>query len=217
MRMKARLAAAVAASAIGTPVIAAPIVVDWTTIDAVTDVATGLLGAVSVTLTGPIDGGLTNGSAAGFSGPAFVPPLAATDVVYIGGTTTGRTYTINFSSAVLNPLLYLSSLASTLTFAPGTSLTELSDDGNLTVAGNQVSGITQGSSDANGIVQVNGVFTSLSFSALFSHSSGDGIAFQLAASPNTESPPSSVPEPGTYVLMLAGLAAAVGASKRRRA
>lgn len=160
----------------------------WTSVDASTSVATGTIGSLSVTLSG--------GTLSGFF---------SADGVEARGLLDAPTYTLSFSAAVTDPVLRLTSLASTLTFAPGTVLSILENDGNLTLLDNQLSGVAIGASDANGIVQLDGTFSSFSFSAAFSGGGGDGFLVLPGIVPGNSTPTTPVPEPASAAMVLLGM------------
>jgi hypothetical protein len=185
---------------------------DWTTISTATDVASGSIGPITVSFGGfHLQGGVTDGSFTGFSQSYFDPPLAMTDDVAFEGSSSTNTYSIAFGSIVQNPRLHFASLASTLTF-PGVSITRLAGQAGFDVTGSTVSGVFDDSqpspnNDRNGTVQLNGSFSSISFTAAYSDPNGpDGIHVQIGVDP--------IPEPAG--LFGAGLFGLWGLARRRR-
>ena len=154
--------------------------VDWTTVQPGS--AAGRLSGQLVTLSGPIEPGTGNyldGSFTEFNSAAFAPPLAASDAVYIVGRP-DHEYTLTFSSAVTNPVFYLASLGSKITFEDaGIELTRLSGDNGFKVTGNSVMGGVSGLTDANGVVLISGIFTRLMFSVFYDGNTPDGIYLQV--------------------------------------
>ena len=164
---------------------------DWTTVGA--NVATGTLLGQSISLSGnhvdpasPLDGSSTV-----FASAFFSPPLATSDAAVFYGSP-GYTYTLAFGAPVQDPVLHVSSLASTLQFPAGTQITKVSGEDTFTVSGSSVAGVLAGSVDANGTIQLTGTFTSIAFSTtpVYTASTEDGIYLQVGGS----SP--SVPAPG---------------------
>jgi hypothetical protein len=183
--------------------------VDWREINLSTNVATGTIGSIGVTMSGgDIDSGVTNGSGTRFSSSAFSPSLPTSDNVGFLGRTPAFTYTITFSEPVTDPVMHLASLASTLTFS-GISPVKVSGETTLIVAGSTVSGATIGSTDANGTIRLPGVFTSLNFTAQYTPGA-DGIYTQIGFDV------APVPELSTGTSLGAGLLLMVATALRRR-
>jgi hypothetical protein len=178
---------------------------DWTSLNTSANAASGTVAGTSIFLSaggaGDIRGGTVAGDSAIFNSSAYSPALGLSDYIALaGGPGGGWGYTITFGQAVLNPVLHLYSLASVL-HTSAASITELSDDGRLSVSGNTVVGSANGSTDANGTVQFNGSFTSVSFWANYI---GGGTseefylqigASQIPAPPPPDSPPPDSPPP----------------------
>jgi hypothetical protein len=167
--------------------------------------------------------GVTDNSSTRFDDPLFNPPLSFSDDVEILGTTSPSTYTIAFGTPVTNPRLHLGSLASTLEF-PGITLTKLSGEDSFVVVGSTVTGVVDDSPprpnahDSNGTIQLNGTFSSITFTAMHLtgvSGIGDGIHTQLGADEaNLTSP---VPEPGSVAIwIIGGVAIATRATWHRR-
>jgi len=159
--------------------------VDWVVVDTNNDSAQGQVCTIDVTLSGQdITYGVTDGSSPYFNHGVFCPPLLSSDVVELIGTSPAYSYTVTFSAPVTDPILHFASLASTLVFS-GVTLTKLCGQASFVVSGSQVSGdCVDGPTpnDANGTVQVNGVVSSLSFTAYWAGCAGftrDGVGIQI--------------------------------------
>jgi len=187
---------------------------DWTTVDTSANVAVGSLNSASVTFTGSdINFGVTDGSFTGFNFSFFDPPLATSDVVEFKADPSVFAYTISLSLALTNPRLHLASLGSTLDFS-GISLTKLSGQSTFVVSGSTVTGQVDaggsGFNDSNGTIQLNGTFSSITFTAQAPPAISDGIDMQLGVA--------AVPEPSTYATAtLCAAALIVSRCFRRRA
>ena len=181
-------------------------IADWTAVGA--NVATGTLLGQPISLSGthvfdlPIS--RVDGSWPDFAGPDFTPPLTTTDVIQIGATTPAESYTLQFGSPVIDPVLYVGSLGSRLDFPAGTQITKISGDSGFTVSGSTVTGTPRsalgpdGVNDANGTVQLAGTFASISFSATYVLvSPEDGVLLQAGASAPPMTPPPPPPPPTT--------------------
>ena len=167
---------------------------DWTTVDTSANVAVGSLNSASVAFTGSdINFGVTDGSFTGFNFSFFDPPLATSDVVEFKADPSVFAYTISLSLPLTNPRLHLASLGSTLDFS-GISLTKLSGQSTFVVSGSTVTGQVDaggsGFNDSNGTIQLNGTFSSITFTAQAPPAISDGIDMQLGVA--------AVPEPSTY-------------------
>lgn len=195
------LAIAWMAMALTIPAQATTTFTDWTSVDVGSDVAHGVLGSINVTMTGPnLVYGVVDNSFTGFDYPFHCPPLANSDLVEFIGSSPALTYTVSFSSPLQDPVLHISSLASTLEF-PGVTLTRLCGQPELTVSGNQITGVCRDDrtpNDASGTVMINGWISSFTFTAFLPSSrcgnlaTIDGIDIQIGA----DNPQSGIgPEP----------------------
>ncbi len=190
---------------------------DWTAYDTTADTATGTLNGVSVFLSGDhVDPCVLDQSSTRFDGPFWTPSLPTADLVWIRGDNPSSHYSIAFGAPITNPIFHLATLASTISFEGGVSLEKLSGQETFDVSGSTVVGVIDGTTDANGTVQINGTFSSLSFNVteLPGVIGGDGIALQLLADPV------SVPVLDTsglivLILALALLATAVLLARRK--
>jgi hypothetical protein len=160
---------------------------DWTLIDAENNRAEGMLGPVSVLLTGSdiYYYGVTDGTSQNFNYPYFTPQLPTSDYVEFLGSYPSQnfSYSISFSEPVTDPVLHIYSLASSMQF-PQASLTKVSGQDTFTVSGSSVSGADAGGkpNDANETIRLNGTFSHFTFSV--SRSGGlDGIGIQLGGKP----------------------------------
>jgi hypothetical protein len=168
---------------------------DWTA--SAGNVATGTLQGSAITLSGtnvsPFPSSTLDGSSLVFSGPNFTPPLPASDAIQINGAT-GNAYTLQFATAVTDPVIHFASIASVIHFAPGTVVTRLSGDAEFSVAGADVVGgpdPINPTDDANGSVRLSGTFTSIPVTTTFAFA--DGIFVQVGAAP--PAPPAPPPPP----------------------
>ncbi|MFK8906318.1 hypothetical protein [Streptomyces sp. YS-3] len=159
--------------------------------------ATGCLGPV--TLTGPMGTAFFfKDDYPGFGSTAFNPPLAATGMVEIVGAA-GHEFKATFTIPLKNPVFYLGSLSSTLTFTqvtPATTViqvTRVSGDADFKVTGNQVTGKvfqpppgSTAPTDSNGIVRLTGTLTSVTFTLTPNPGSTnprEGVFLQIGGTP----------------------------------
>lgn len=137
--------------------------VDWST--TATGHATGFLHGAEVDLRGPLGtGSSVDAMFRGYDSDLFTPRLTASDCIEIVGQL-GHSFVLTFRSPVRNPVLLLASLGSVIQFDPGTLTTRLNGDADFMASGNTVRGGTA-SADSNGSVRLNGVFSSISFTAV---------------------------------------------------
>jgi len=172
---------------LGDPVAAPPVVhetdfVDWHQV--IDDQATGAIFGGDVTLTGPIGtGSSTDAAFRGYDTEAFEPRLAGSDCVEIVGGA-GHSFTLTFATPVQDPFLMLASMGSVITFAPGTAMTRVSGDAGFAIHGATATG-TVSSGDSNGVVRLEGIFSTITFSAVTNVATPgilDGIYLQVGAS-----------------------------------
>ena len=162
---------------------------DWTAVS--NNVATGTLLGHTVTFSGTtVDdppSSTIDGTSNLFSESMFTPPIALGDHLSFRVFAPSTSYTLDFGAATTDPVIDLGSDGSTLTFPAGTSITRISGDPGLTVAGDVVSGAGNttvdpvGLNDSNGTIQLNGTFQSISFSATTAYPL-DGVYLQVGAS-----------------------------------
>lgn len=200
---------AVLASLAADPAAAVPVtaqVVDWTSASA------GTVAGVQVTFTG---GTRTLETGSAWLSALFDPVnsyglFSTVEGIEFSAAPTGtRNYIISFSAPVTGVVMHLGSLATTLTF--DRSVAKLSGQDIFHAGGSLVTGATVNRgpySDANGSIAL-GDLQSFSFSVSPYFPSGEGIGMQLVIN---ALPP--VPEPGTWALMLGGVAALAGLSIR---
>lgn len=165
----------------------AQVFTDFTTVDTTNNIASGSIGPVAVFFSGTgISFGVTDNTFTGFNSTFFAPPLPTSDVVeFFDTNSTTSAFTITFGSPLTDPRLHLKSLASTLDF--GTiPLTKLSGQEDFLVSGSTVIGAYGPTppTDANGTVQLNGTFTSISFTVTtVAGVTSDGITLQIGVVP----------------------------------
>ena len=207
---------------------AAPIITDWTSYTfGSTGSATGDLNGITVTYSGDARGILTNHGTAfdntGYGQTAFTPSLDVSDAIQTWGAT-GVTNTLTFSSAVLNPILWINSLGrgggwdpatyvqswtfntpftllSSWYVAPGVA-TGGANPYQMTQSGNTLIG-----QEGHGSIQFAGSFTSISWTS----DKLEQSAFFQVGYDNTIVP--NVPEPGALILLTLGL---LGIGARRK-
>ena len=138
---------------------AAVIFTDWQDVNTVTEIATGALGSISVTMSGSdlYLGEVDNGSTI-FNFPTFSPSLPTSDFVAFRGAISPDifNYTIDFGGQVTNPFIHFASLASDITFS-GLTIDKISSDATFDVVGDTISGVTADvlpQTDSNGTVQL---------------------------------------------------------------
>ncbi|MEO6502436.1 MAG: sialidase family protein [Jatrophihabitantaceae bacterium] len=190
--------ARVALEIVATSTISSPLTVDssefvhWVAADP--NGATGRLHQSDVGLVGPMGTVFVfNDAYPGYGSESFSPRLHSTGMVEIVGGD-DHSFRLTFGSPVQDPVFFLGSLASIMTFAPDTVVTRISGDANFRVSGNTVTGElmnatvgpdrTLGPTDSNGTVQLTGVFASLTFSLTPNypdHSIPDGVFLQIGA------------------------------------
>lgn len=199
---------------------------DWVSDDGTT--VTGTIGGTSITFTRDANGSfgpnVYNGSATIFTNtlyaPAspFTPSLGSSDFIEFTGRKSPLPvpiYTITFGTAIVDPILLISSNASTLTF--NATPTFISGTTNATaefiVTGNQVIGTDYNGTytDANGTVKFTGTFTSISFTAVYSGPAMtglDGIDLQVGVT--------SIPEPSAFAALTGAAMLGLVVYRRRR-
>lgn len=205
--MKKRLlGVALAVLASATAANATVVWTDWTsgTTGTTSGSATGTMGGVTVTYTGEMEAlnpDVSNWSPASTwqGGPVTNAPSGQSGIQLFGGPNTA-TDTLTFSTAVLNPVLAIVSLGnsgntssfnfttSSFTVLGGGPSTEWGG-GAITRTGNNVFG-----SEGNGLVEFNGLVQSISWT---NPTMEDYYAFTVGEV-------GAVPEPSTWLMMIAG-------------
>lgn len=162
--------------------------VHWTSADP--SGAVGTLHGRQVTLAGPMGTAFfLHDDYPGFAAAEFTPGPTATGMVEIQGGP-GHSFTLDFGATLHDPVLHLGSLASVVTFAPGTAVVRVSGDTGFQVAGNVVTGVladlhgAAGLTDSNGSVRLAGAFGTLTFTVVPNFADGstpDGVFLQVGA------------------------------------
>lgn len=186
--------------------------------------AVGTLGGISVTYSGEVLGNtLVNGGfAAGWApatsfvgGTVGTSPASVGDMITLNGS--ALTNTLTFATPVVDPVIAIWSLgqpgfAASFTF----NATPMFEAGgpNVSYGGSAivVNGNTVSGREGNGTVQFSGTFSSISFTSTAENYYGFTVGQNISGSP----PVPAIPEPGTWGLMLAGLAALAATARRRR-
>ncbi|MGW7463830.1 hypothetical protein ACWGJT_03780 [Streptomyces xantholiticus] len=151
-----------------------------------TERASGTLHGAQVTVEGPGTGGTTDGTFTLFAAPHFSPPLPASDVVSLTSLA-GSSFRLRFGAPVRDVLLHLASVASSITFPPGTPVVRVSGTPTFSLSGTTVTGVVAGSLDSGGTLRINGTVTELEFTADPVFSDGtipDGFYLQVGALPS---------------------------------
>lgn len=158
--------------------------------------ATGTLGGTIVSVTGHLQdlpGSRVDGTETFFSQPGFDPPLVFSDAIGLQARFAEhpdeRTddpkdrFVLAFSRPVIDPILYLGSVASMMRFEDGVRIEKLSGQDGFAVEGNTIHSTAVDADgrvvDKNGVVVLRGTFTTVSFTARTSFSL-DGIYLQVA-------------------------------------
>jgi hypothetical protein len=186
---------------------------DW--MESATDRAFGEIstdtGTVGVTLSGVYSFLQSDGASTNYFNPD-TPYLSSTvdnapPAAEMVGLNLGGTITIEFSEPVTDPLFALVSWNSN-TVVFDTAIEFLSYGagywGNGTPVMNDDGDGFFGQGEVHGVIRAPGVFTSISFT----HTSENwhGLTVGIVGLADEPEPPSSVPEPGSLALLLAGLA-----------
>ncbi|MCX4907577.1 hypothetical protein [Streptomyces sp. NBC_00878] len=148
----------------------AQVFVDWTSRDS-DQKATGKLGGRTVTVTG-LTGTLgavdINGEHTEFGTTLYTPQLPTSDSVELRSRKDDTEFKIDFGAKVQDAILHLGSLASTMTFEAGTTITRISGDADFKVPqNNTVTGkFKEGPpTDSNGTIHISksDPFSSITF------------------------------------------------------
>ncbi|GIJ77828.1 hypothetical protein SAMN05443287_11178 [Micromonospora phaseoli] len=148
--------------------------------------AVGTLHGAQVTVVGPIgEGGVTDGTFPLFGAAHYAPPLPMSDAVSLISLA-GSSFRLRFGEAVRDVVLHLASVASRLTFPPGTPVVRVSGDPTFSLSATTVTGAVAGTLDSGGTLRIYGRMTELSFTADPVFADGtvpDGFYLQVGAVP----------------------------------
>ncbi|WP_250287141.1 hypothetical protein [Streptomyces atroolivaceus] len=145
--------------------------------------AVGTLHGAEVSVEGPGIGGVTDGTFTLFAAPHFSPQLPASDAVSLTSLA-GSSFRLRFGAPVRDVVLHLASVASRITFPPGTPVTRVSSDPTFSLSGTTVTGVVAGSLDSGGTLRIPGAVTELAFTADPVFANGtipDGFYIQVGA------------------------------------
>jgi hypothetical protein len=158
-----------------------PVFVDWMAADS--QVAFGQLFGRPVAFVGDLGkgGAVVDGTSPLYDSPAFTPPLTNSDTAYMNARQDNE-FTLLLGGVVRDLVMHLASFGSRLTFTSGQLPLRISGDESFAVDGPAVIGSTDGSTDANGTIQIPGLFSVLKFSLNYpgaGSGSPDGIYLQV--------------------------------------
>ncbi len=172
-------------------------IIGWTRPAPLGTSATGSWQGQNVTLTGQLGTAfyaVGENLYEGFATASFAPALTQTTMIELKAGAGGE-YTLTFPAPVRDPILWLGSLGSILTFDAGVVVTRLAGDDGFAVHGVRVIGAarnpvrqgdTLGPGDSNGTLQLQGTFTAVHFTTApnFTGGSGDdGVFLQAGGTP----------------------------------
>jgi hypothetical protein len=229
---RALLAVTAGLAAFSTQVAAVPVITDWSAsyTTGSSGSASGTLAGISVTFSGDVrdvqqnHGTVFDNTNPGYGGQTvFTPSLDVSDAVGTWGAA-GSTNTITFSSAVLNPIIWINSLGRGGGWDPATyvqswtfnapfallsswyvPVAEGANPYQMTQAGNTLIG-----QEGHGSIQFSGLFTSISWTS----DKLEQSAYFTVGYDNSIVPP--VPAPASLLLLVLGLAG-LGFIARRKA
>ncbi len=187
--------------------------------------AVGTLNGTAVSYSGEVLGNsiVNGGFAAGWApastfvgGTVGTSPASVGDLITLNGS--ALTNTLTFATPIVDPVFAIWSLGSPSAAASFTfSAPPVFEVGgpNITFGGSAivVSGNSVSGREGNGVVQFSGTFSSITFTTTAENYYGFTVGQNLGGTPP---PVPSIPEPGTWGLMLAGLATLVVTARRRR-
>lgn len=163
-----------------------PVFVDWISANGPQGTATGKLGTVDVTLSGPSFDPqyfVLDGSSTLFNSADFSPKLAKSDHAFTIAAPIPQTLSISFSHPVMDPIVHFQNLASAVTFGTSNPV-RLSGQAPFIVSSANVLGIWDGRNGKSGSVQLKGIYSMVTFTMMFPYTL-NYVSYQIGGIPIT--------------------------------
>jgi hypothetical protein len=165
---------------------------DWTKGSATAVEGTLLGRSIAFTAVEAGPNSVLDGTSTKFASPLFAPQLALSDAPELLLRDAG-TFTLSFGAPVVDPVIHVSDLRSSLHFPVGTRIVKRGGSPALTVDRHEVSFL--GIDPVDGSFQLLGTFSSLPIQTIFTAGFVDPTFFQVGATLAPEPQPTPVPTP----------------------